>query len=157
MRHPEDDLQRAVVQYLDVALPADAVAYAVPNGGKRSRTEAARLKGLGVRAGVPDLAIVWRAAAWKGRGMNERQRQDIIRGLGCLVPGCRLEPVELHHVRSAATSGTGLKPSDKWIVPLCWWHHQEGDRIGWQTWRRKYGIDLAAAAREFAQIDREMP
>lgn len=31
--------------------------YAVPNGGKRSAFEAARLKGEGVRAGVPDLCL----------------------------------------------------------------------------------------------------
>lgn len=31
--------------------------YAVPNGGKRSKAEAARLKDEGVRAGVPDLCV----------------------------------------------------------------------------------------------------
>jgi hypothetical protein len=57
-RHEEDDLQRAVMRFLDVALPADAVAFAIPNGGKRHAREAARMKGLGVRAGVPDLCVV---------------------------------------------------------------------------------------------------
>lgn len=62
-RHDEDDLQRAVMQFLAVALPADGVAYAVPNGGMRSAREAARMKGLGVRAGIPDIAIVCRGKA----------------------------------------------------------------------------------------------
>ena len=57
-RHEEDDLHRSVVQFLRIALPDDAVFYHVPNGGQRHNKAAARLVGLGVRAGVPDLAIV---------------------------------------------------------------------------------------------------
>lgn len=89
--------------------------------------------------------------------MNERQRHKIIRELGCLVPGCRLEPVELHHVRSAATAGTAYKPPDAWLVPLCWRHHRAGHRLGWANWQREYGVDLAAEARVLAQIKGEMP
>lgn len=59
-KHLEDDLQKAVCQFLDAALPPDAFYFAVPNGGKRSRVEAARMKGMGVKAGVPDLCIVYR-------------------------------------------------------------------------------------------------
>lgn len=58
-RHEEDDLQRAVVAFLLVALPENAVVFAVPNGGARGRAEAARLKGLGVTPGVSDLIIIW--------------------------------------------------------------------------------------------------
>jgi VRR-NUC domain len=36
----------------------DVLIYAVPNGGYRSKVEAARLKWRGVVAGIPDLAIV---------------------------------------------------------------------------------------------------
>jgi len=57
-RHDEDTLQRSVVQYLRWSLPPDAEFYAVPNGGQRHAREAARLVGLGVRAGVPDLALL---------------------------------------------------------------------------------------------------
>jgi hypothetical protein len=39
------------------------VAFAVPNGGKRHAREAARMKGLGVKAGVPDLCVVYRGRA----------------------------------------------------------------------------------------------
>lgn len=62
-RYPEDKLQRAIVEYLDWSLPDDAVVFAVPNGGKRHAREAARMKGLGVKAGIPDLCIVWRGKA----------------------------------------------------------------------------------------------
>ena len=56
-RHLEDDLQRAVIQYLGLALGSRGVAYAIPNGGRRHAREAARMKGLGVRAGMPDIGI----------------------------------------------------------------------------------------------------
>jgi len=59
----EELLQRSVMQFLTVALPPDAVAYAVPNGGLRSPREAARMKGMGVTAGIPDIAIVFRSRA----------------------------------------------------------------------------------------------
>lgn len=54
MTHPEDALQRAVAKLLD------HLGWRwchVPNGGKRGKTEAARLKGLGVKPGVPDVLI----------------------------------------------------------------------------------------------------
>lgn len=34
--------------------------FAIPNGGKRSKVEAAIMKGLGVRAGVPDICVLCR-------------------------------------------------------------------------------------------------
>lgn len=57
-RRPEDVLQRQIVQYLDRALGGSAWFCHVPNGGQRSETEAAIMKGLGVKAGVPDLLIL---------------------------------------------------------------------------------------------------
>jgi hypothetical protein len=54
VNHPEDDIQRAVAQRLD----ALGVLWChTPNGGKRGRVEAARLNGLGVKPGVPDVLI----------------------------------------------------------------------------------------------------
>lgn len=58
--HPEDDMQRQLFQWITLAtprIPQLALAFHVPNGGKRDAREAARLKGLGVRAGVPDVII----------------------------------------------------------------------------------------------------
>jgi len=59
-RHDEDDLQHAVITFLRWALPHDAMAWAIPNGGKRSPREAARMKGLGVVSGIPDIGICFR-------------------------------------------------------------------------------------------------
>lgn len=58
MNRPEEALQRAVAQYLDLALPTDAVWFHVPNGGGRSKAEAGVLKAMGVKAGVPDIYIL---------------------------------------------------------------------------------------------------
>lgn len=59
----EDDEQRAVVQWLEV----HRVEFAhVPNGGYRTRVEAAIFRGLGVKRGVPDLIIFDRPPALPG-------------------------------------------------------------------------------------------
>lgn len=67
-RHLEDAEQAALIAWAEVApMPAAAdvepgskvgdYLFAVPNGGQRSGLEAKRLKGLGVRAGIPDLFL----------------------------------------------------------------------------------------------------
>lgn len=55
---PETELQIAVIEYLRMALP-DAIALAVPNGGKRSVVEAKIMKAMGVRAGASDILVCW--------------------------------------------------------------------------------------------------
>lgn len=62
-QYPEDQLQKALVEYLDLALPPDALCFAIPNGGKRIKVLAAILKATGVKKGIPDLCIVWRGRA----------------------------------------------------------------------------------------------
>ena len=62
MNHPEEDLQKAVVQLLGIALPASAMFWTTPNQrGTRKRWENQLLKAMGVLAGFPDLAILWRS------------------------------------------------------------------------------------------------
>ena len=36
-----------------------AVTYAIPNGGRRNKSEAAGLKCCGVKSGVPDIFVAW--------------------------------------------------------------------------------------------------
>lgn len=81
-----------------------------------------------------------------------------IKRLPCAVRGHDCQgPVTAHHVRRNTDGGTGLKPSDKWTVPLCdglhgavEGHHQEGDRIGWLSFEAQYGVDLRALAIKLA-------
>ena len=57
-RHEEDDLQRATAELVRIKYARRCVAFHVPNGGRRNRTEAARLKGMGVLAGVADWIVL---------------------------------------------------------------------------------------------------
>jgi len=57
-RHDEDGIQAALVEHLRWRLVPGVVWYAVPNGEKRDIVTASRLKKLGVRAGVADIAFV---------------------------------------------------------------------------------------------------
>ena len=58
MKRDEDIIQRAVVNLLRASGVANMTWFHVPNGGRRSRIEASIMKGLGVRAGVPDIIII---------------------------------------------------------------------------------------------------
>ena len=55
---PEDQIHRAILDYFRWALPHGWIVFHPANGGKRDKVTAAKLKGLGVVAGIPDLMIV---------------------------------------------------------------------------------------------------
>lgn len=56
MIHAESAEQQAYFDWAGLHPQAHA-AFAIPNGGRRSKIEAARLKREGVRAGVPDVFL----------------------------------------------------------------------------------------------------
>jgi VRR-NUC domain len=56
-RNGEARIQAAIVEWIRTVAP-NVLVFHVPNGGFRSKVEAARLKWTGVVAGVPDLAII---------------------------------------------------------------------------------------------------
>ena len=99
-KYEEDSLQRDVCQFLAVALPTGSMYFAIPNGGKRHAREAARMKGLGLRAGVPDLEVIHRGRALfielkAKRGVMSAAQRDMLRLLGfcgCPVLLCRSVP-----------------------------------------------------------------
>jgi hypothetical protein len=53
----EDQIQESILGWLELVLP-DAIVFHVPNGGGRSKPEAAKLKRMGVKPGVPDLEVI---------------------------------------------------------------------------------------------------
>lgn len=55
--HWEDAEARALIQWSDFVPEIRGRLTHIPNGGKRGRVEAARLKGMGVRAGYPDFLL----------------------------------------------------------------------------------------------------
>lgn len=68
---------------------------------------------------------------------------------GCVVPGCQGRPIEAMHIRRAASTGVGFKPSDAFTASGCSTHHRECHTIGEKSFERRYGIDLMALAQEF--------
>jgi hypothetical protein len=74
-----------------------------------------------------------------------------VRRHDCSVRGCRRRPIECAHVRCGTDGGAGLKPSDKWTISLCEYHHGEQHRLGEKAFARKYELDLVALAKEFAR------
>jgi len=69
----------------------------------------------------------------------------------CSVRGCSRTPIECAHVRRGADGGAGMKPSDKWAVSLCIYHHREQHQIGERAFEEKYSLDLVTLAGEFAR------
>jgi hypothetical protein len=57
-RQPERNLQCSVVEHLAWRAPAGTWFTHFPAGGRRSRVTGAILKGMGTKAGVPDLLIL---------------------------------------------------------------------------------------------------
>jgi hypothetical protein len=55
---PEQAIQRAIVQHWQVRKAPGAFMFAVPNGGYRSKIEAAIMRSTGTVAGIPDLCII---------------------------------------------------------------------------------------------------
>ena len=87
------------------------------------------------------------------RRIFERHRRWV-RGHACSIPGCIGTPIEFAHLRTAANSGMGLKPSDAFGISLCRTHHAEGHQLGHETMARNNGTTLEklfAIAAVFAQ------
>lgn len=54
------------------------------------------------------------------------EHRKFVRAQRCIYDGVYCAgPMHAHHVRTAANSGTGMKPDDKFCVPLCAAHHSE--------------------------------
>ena len=66
-RHPEHQLQTACFQWFNLQYPEfRGLLFAVPNGGGRSRIEAALLKAEGVVAGVSDMLLLVPSKGYAG-------------------------------------------------------------------------------------------
>jgi VRR-NUC domain len=59
-RHPEDDHAMALMRWVRLherSVPELSLLFHIPNGGRRNVREAARLKAMGVKAGVSDYFL----------------------------------------------------------------------------------------------------
>lgn len=67
MAHKESTIQRSCVQWFRLQYPdLKLLLFAVPNGGGRSKIEAAIMKGEGVVSGVADLILLVPNAQYHG-------------------------------------------------------------------------------------------
>lgn len=65
----EDTIQAAFIEQCLLnsrAIPELALFYHIPNEGKRTMAQAMRMKGLGVKSGVPDLHLPCRRGPYIG-------------------------------------------------------------------------------------------
>ncbi len=83
-RNAEAKRQAAIVAYVRAVAP-QVLIWAVPNGGLRTKPEAARLRWTGVMAGVPDLTLAlpygrvafWEVKTPEGRLSPEQSRMIV--------------------------------------------------------------------------------
>ena len=73
----------------------------------------------------------------------------------CSIKGCPSRQIEAAHVRDSDLTpanekgGTGMKPHDKWSLPLCGDHHGEQHAIGEPAFEKKHGINMGKIAQVF--------
>jgi hypothetical protein len=76
---PEQLIQRTVFDHLRTRAAPGVFAFHVPNGGYRKPIEAAIMKGLGVKAGVPDVIAIHQGRVYglelKAEGGRATQKQ----------------------------------------------------------------------------------
>lgn len=72
----EDNFQTAIARYLDYQ---NILWCAVPNGGKRNKAEAAKLKRTGTKAGFPDLAIFEAVGGYNGLMIELKVKKGKVR------------------------------------------------------------------------------
>lgn len=124
----EHVIQCATARFLDLAfegLPG-ALWFAVPNGGKRHKTVAQKLKKEGVKAGVYDIYILYTSQTYfiemKARrgSRSEEQKQFAEKAIaaGAICTVCRsVEQVEAflreHGIPLKATTGKTFKDGAK--------------------------------------------
>lgn len=96
MRRPEQALQQTVAQYLDRCLEPHVFWTAIPAGGG-GKLRGAILKGMGYKAGTPDVLLIHRSCAYwielkAGNGRVSPAQKEVGGHLfiaGCPVAVCR--------------------------------------------------------------------
>lgn len=101
-KSPEEDIQRAVLEWVAfnrAKYPILGWMMHVPNGGKRPKGEAGKLKALGVKPGFPDLSIPLSSGRWKGLAVELKS------------PTGKLSPAQADWLEKLQDDG--------WLVGVC--------------------------------------
>lgn len=75
----EEDEQMTVIDWAEQMTPrypALKLCFHIPNGGKRSKAEAARFKAMGVKSGVPDLFLPVPRGNYHGLWIEMKRTKD---------------------------------------------------------------------------------
>lgn len=119
---PEQQLQRAVVELLGLYYPSGrspVICFHVPMGGARSKAEAAILKGLGARAGIPDLILLWGGGCAgielkvKGRPLSKAQREVREEFRAARIPWFLVQSVNEMEAALGFLAGGGMPPPNR--------------------------------------------
>jgi len=109
----EEDIHKAVVEWADrqaATEPALAMLFHVPNGGSRHVAEAAKLRKMGTRQGVPDLLLpkpMWRKTE---KGVDLTAYSGL--ALELKSPTGRLRPTQAWWLQRLRDQG--------WAVAVAW-------------------------------------
>jgi hypothetical protein len=68
---------------------------------------------------------------FKEKRIRDKKHLAFVRTLPCIR--CFQAPSQAAHVRLGSICGTGLKPSDSKILPMCAAHHFESHNVGEKT------------------------
>jgi len=85
--HHEDDEQQALFDWALFQPKLDNM-FAIPNGGKRNKREAARLRRQGVKAGVYDIFLPYPTGKYPGLFIEMKRRK--VDGSSSISPKQRL-------------------------------------------------------------------
>jgi hypothetical protein len=111
-RREEDEIQRAVFEHIEARGVRGLVAFAVPNGGWRSKTEAAIMQSLGVRRGIPDIFLFPRRGRGRGYALEIKAASGILSDDQIAM----IRALEANGVTVGVTYGL-----DEAIAALEWW------------------------------------
>lgn len=78
---PEEDLHKGCMEWVKLSENGHPILrwmVHVPNGGKRSRGEAGKLKAMGVKPGYPDLTLPRRCGVWRGLAIELKALKGVV-------------------------------------------------------------------------------
>jgi hypothetical protein len=93
-------------------------------------------------------ARIKRQSGKADEGKRSPAHRTWVRGHACSACGSTVA-IEAAHVRNGTDGGTGIKPSDRWVISLCRDCHGEQHRIGEPSFQARHQIDMKAMAEAF--------
>lgn len=87
----------------------------------------------------------------KERGKRSPAHRKWIRDFHCCACGTATA-IECAHVRVGTDGGIGIKPSDRWTIPLCKDCHSRQHQLGEESFEKETGINMKAIAEQLFKL-----